>query len=90
MLCAIWYDLYIFKKREKHPCKSITFSKVAAFLINVTLLYWCFSSFLYCTNGTKLRKVSHVILPQFHWVKTTTSVAFLEKKNKNILHNIRH
>ena len=29
MLCAIWYHLYNFKKREKHPWRSVTFSKVA-------------------------------------------------------------
>ena len=37
----------------------------------ITLLYWCFSSFLNGTNGTKLRKASHFIkkfllLAKFH------------------------
>ena len=27
-LCAIWYHLYNLKKREKHPWRSVTFSKV--------------------------------------------------------------
>ena len=27
---------------------------------NLTLLQWCFSRFLHCTNGTKSRKTSHV------------------------------
>ena len=44
------------KKREKHPWRSVTFSKVA----KVTLLHGCFSHFLNCTNGTKSRKASHM------------------------------
>ena len=27
--CAIWYHWYNFKKREKHPWRSFSFSKVA-------------------------------------------------------------
>ena len=49
-----------FKKREKHPWMSVTFSKMAgqpATLLKVTLLHGCFSRFLNCTNGTKSRKV---------------------------------
>ena len=38
-----------FKKREKHPRRSVTFSKVAGYksatLLNVTVLYECFSLF---------------------------------------------
>ena len=30
-LCAIWYHLYNFKKREKHPWKNTSFSKAAGF-----------------------------------------------------------
>ena len=29
MRCAIWYNLYNLKKREKHTWRSATFSKVA-------------------------------------------------------------
>ena len=46
-----------FKKREKHPWRSVIFSKVASFspatLLKVTHFHGCFSSFLNCTNGTK-------------------------------------
>ena len=50
-----------FKKREKRPWRNVTFSKVEpATLLIVTLLHWRFSRFLNCTNGTKLRKVSHI------------------------------
>ena len=56
-----------FKKREKHSWRSVTFSKVADFslpatLLKATLLRGCFSRFLNCTNGSKLRKASHMIL----------------------------
>ena len=44
-----------FKIREKHPLKSVTFSKVAGFqpetLLKVTLLHRCFSRFLNCPDG---------------------------------------
>ena len=45
-----------FKKREKHPCRSVTFSNV-----KVTLLHGYFLRFLNCTNGTKPRKSSHML-----------------------------
>ena len=32
-----------------------------ASLLKVTLLHGCFSGFLNCTNGTKLRKPSHLV-----------------------------
>ena len=47
-----------FKKRGKHPRRSLTFSK----LIKVALLHGCFSRFLNCASGTKLRKTSHIKL----------------------------
>ena len=31
MFCVIWYHFAQFKKREKHPSRSVTFSKVAVF-----------------------------------------------------------
>ena len=49
MFSTICYHLHNFKKREKHPLRSITFSK--------TLLHGCFSCFLNCTNGTKSHKM---------------------------------
>ena len=48
-----------FKKREKHPYRSINFSKVA---VKLTLLHGCFSRFLNCANGTKSRNASHIKL----------------------------
>ena len=41
-----------FKKREKHPWRSVTLNKVALF-------HGCFSRFLNCANGTKSRNTSH-------------------------------
>ena len=54
-----------FKKREKHPSRSVSFRKVArrlksATLLKLTLLRRCFSRFLNCTNGSKSRKASHM------------------------------
>ena len=49
-----------FKEREKHPWRSVNFRKVAG--LNLTLLHGCFSRFVNCTNGTKLRNVSHIII----------------------------
>ena len=48
-----------FKKREIHPRKSVTFSKVAGWS------HGCFSRFLNCTNCTKLRNASFLLFP-FH------------------------
>ena len=36
MLCEIWYHLHNLKKREKHPWKSDSFSKVAALWVFFT------------------------------------------------------
>ena len=53
-----------FKKREKHPWGSGTFSKVSGFkpatLLKVTFLRGCFSRFVNFTNGTKSCKTSHI------------------------------
>ena len=62
-ICDAFHDLVPFvqfKKREKHPWRSVTFSKAAnkGVLLKVTLLHGCFSRFLNCTNGTKSRKTS--------------------------------
>ena len=48
-----------FKKREKYPWRSVTFSKVAI-LLKVTLLHGCFSRFLNFTNSTKSRNAPHI------------------------------
>ena len=47
MLSAIWCRLYNFKK--------------PATLLKVSLVHARFSRFLNCKNGTKLRKVSHIL-----------------------------
>ena len=49
-----------FKKREKQPWRSVTYSKPAT-LLKVILLQGCFSRFLECTNVTKSRKTSQII-----------------------------
>ena len=53
MPCAIWYHLYNLK-HVKNVLQPAT-------LLKVTLLHGCYSRFLNCTNGTKLRKASHIL-----------------------------
>ena len=53
MRWAILYHLYNLKN-IKNPHGG-----VPATLLKVTLIHGCFSRFLNCTNGTKLRKTSH-------------------------------
>ena len=48
-----------FKKREKQPRRRVTLTKFTGFL-KVTLLRVCFSRFLNCTNGAKLRNASYM------------------------------
>ena len=45
-----------FKKRKKHPWRSVTFSKV-----KVTLLHGCFSRFSNCAHGAKSRNAQHML-----------------------------
>ena len=47
-----------FKKRKKHPWRSVNFSKVAG--LKLTLLHGCFLRFLNCTNGTKSHNASQM------------------------------
>ena len=69
-ICGALRDLVLFvqfKRREKHPWKSFTFSKnrlktfrlKSATLLKVALISGCFSCFLNCRNGTKSRKTSY-------------------------------
>ena len=59
-----------FLKSEKHPWRSVTFSKVASKVgftynfnkSNAPPWHGCFSRFLNCTNGTKSHKTSHMML----------------------------
>ena len=57
-----------FKKREKHPWKSATFSKVVSWkpatLLKVTLLHRSFPRFLSFASGTKSCNTSHMT---FRW-----------------------
>ena len=63
-ICDALHDLEPFvecKIREKHPWRSVTFSKSkSATLLNVALHHRCFSRFLNCTSGIKSCKASHI------------------------------
>ena len=55
VICDVLRDLVPFvqfKKREKHPWRSVT-------LLKLTFLHGCFSRFLNCTNGNKSRNAPH-------------------------------
>ena len=67
IICGALRDLVPFvqlKKREKHPWRSVKFSKVAGFrpatLLKLTLLQECFSRFLNCANSSKSRNAPHI------------------------------
>ena len=74
-LCDALLDLVLFlrfKRREKHPWRNVSFSKVAG--LKITLLHRCFSLFLNGTHGTKLRKASHITPQTFQKYGKTKSV----------------
>ena len=52
MLCAIWYHLYNLKNVK---------NAYGGVMLKVSLHRGCFSLFSSCTNGTKLRKVFHIV-----------------------------
>ena len=51
-----------FKKREKNPYRSVTFSKDATWKmrLKITVVHGYFSHFLICINGTKLHQASYI------------------------------
>ena len=63
-ICVALRDLVSFvqfKKCQKHPWRSVTFSKVAGTLLKVLHPHGYFSHFLNCKNGTKSRKAMNVL-----------------------------
>ena len=64
---VMWYDLYNFKK----VLLVLLLVKLHTFL---TLLHGCFSCILNCTNGTKLRKTSHMLVHILHSVYQNFSI----------------
>ena len=52
-----------FKKREKHPWRSVTFSKVVGFSLHFTKINtppWVFFTFFELYKGTKSRNASQI------------------------------
>ena len=67
-----------FKKREKDPWRSVTFSKACNFTKSETLpceTVKTLSRFLNCTNRTKSRNASHIYL--FMCVKIRTYLQYI-------------
>ena len=61
-LCAIWYHLCNLKNLKNTHGTVLLLVKLqvsACNLLKVILFHGCFSYFLNCTNGIKLRKASH-------------------------------
>ena len=63
--CVIWYHMYNLKNVKNTHGGVVLSVKLQALLqvstlLRVTLLHWCFSRFLNCTNGTKSRKASQI------------------------------
>ena len=83
-LCVALHNLVPFvqfKKREKQPWRSVTFSKAAgwkpATLLEITLFHECFLSFLNCTNSTKSSNATHLM--------TTVKVNYRKRKLFDII-----
>ena len=66
---------------QKYPWRSDTFQPVT--LLKVTLLHG-FSRFLNCSNGTQLRKASHL---KFHRPPTIINVFFQEIQTQISFHS---
>ena len=81
-----------FKKREKHPSRSVTFSKVAglkpATLLKVKLFYGCFSRFLNCVNGTKSHNASYLVLLEIWNLSVQSVFANAHYKKLSMIHFI--
>ena len=72
-----------FKKHEKHPWRSVNFSKVAG-LLKLTLPLGYLLRFLSCTNDTKSRNAPHISycsstssFLSSHWSGTLNWIKFL-------------
>ena len=63
-----------FKKRERHPWRSVNFSKVAGFSLKP-------ARFLNCTNGTKSRKAPQIA----NGFDTISHLLFLQKAQSKML-----
>ena len=60
----IWYYLHNLKNMKNTPEGMLLLVKLKAkpaILVKVTFLHECFSCFLNCTNGIKLRNASHLM-----------------------------
>ena len=74
-----------FKKREKHPWRSATFSKVPGYFTKSNTPPWEFFMFFFlnCTNGTKPRNA-----PQIHPVDKYKTVLETEMNQRAKINQI--
>ena len=78
MRCAIWYYLCNLKNVKNNYG-------------GVLLLHVCFSRFLNCTNGTKSRKISQIVLHKhfasgLHFINKETELDKLDLKQFSSFH----
>ena len=94
-LCRALRDLVLFvqfKKRDKQPCKSITFNiklqGEACKFTKINTPAWLFSRFLSRANGTKLHKASY-IMPDVSCISKSNirPAAFKPEPNLGLLYH---
>ena len=75
MFYTIWYHLC---NCEKHPWRSVTFSKVAGFFTKSNTPPWVLFMFLNCTNGTESRQ--HITL--WYFKRNIRSMRLVRNENE--------
>ena len=86
MRCSIWYQLHNLKTVKITHGGVLLLVKIKAETCNCIKSYappWVFSRFLNCTNGNKLRKVSHLILKEIRiFMQYWCDLRFLDTRAK--------
>ena len=82
VLCAIGYHLHNLKNAKDTHGRKLLSVKTQDKTCNVTksnTLSWVFSTFLNCTNGTNLRKASHIFSKRKHLKDCEECFLFYQK-----------
>ena len=82
VLCAIGYHLHNLKNAKDTHGRKLLSVKTQDKACNVTksnTLSWVFSTFLNCTNGTNLRKASHIFSKRKHLKDCEECFLFYQK-----------
>ena len=77
--CAIWCHLCNLKKHEKHPSRSVTFSKVTGF--SCSLLHGCFSRFFKLYKWYQIaQRITYDLSENFFLVMIRVSMVLIKFK----------